>query len=59
MADPGIGYRFMVKVDGRQLGAFTKIDGLGAKYDVTTIKEGGENTFVHLLPAASPTTTSS
>ncbi|MEM7338669.1 MAG: phage tail protein [Actinomycetota bacterium] len=50
MSDPGIGYRFMVDVDGKQLGAFTKIDGLGAKYDVTTVKEGGENTFVHLLP---------
>lgn len=50
MADPSIGYRFVVKIDGKELGAFTKIEGLGVKYDVTTVKEGGENTFVHHLP---------
>lgn len=48
--DPSLGYRFVVKIDGKELGPFTKIDGLGAKYEVLTVKEGGENTFVHMLP---------
>lgn len=48
--DPAIGYLFAVKIEGQELGPFTKIAGLGAKYDVLTVKEGGENTFVHSLP---------
>lgn len=48
--DPAVGYRFAVKIEQQELGTFTKIAGLGAKYDVLTVKEGGENTFVHSLP---------
>jgi phage tail-like protein len=50
MADPAIGHRFLCCVDGVQLGVFTKVDGLGAHYDIVTVKEGGENTHVHHLP---------
>jgi phage tail-like protein len=50
MSEPAIGYRFKVEIEGRDLGVFTKVDGLGAKYDVLTVKEGGENGFVHKLP---------
>jgi phage tail-like protein len=50
MADPAIGYRFLVTIDDRPLGVFTKVEGLGAKYEVLAIKEGGENSFVHALP---------
>ena len=48
--EPGIGYRFKVEIEGKSLGVFTKVEGLGAKYDVLTVKEGGENGFVHKLP---------
>ena len=50
MADPAIGYRFLVTIDDHPLGVFTKVEGLGAKYEVLTIKEGGENGYIHALP---------
>lgn len=48
--DPSLGYRFVIKIDGHELGPFTEISGLSAKYDMMTVKEGGENAFVHQLP---------
>lgn len=48
--EPAVGYRFKIEIEGRELGLFTKVEGLGAKYDVLTVKEGGENGFVHKLP---------
>ena len=50
MSEPAVGYRFKVEIEGKDLGVFTKLDGLGARYDMLTIKEGGENGFVHKLP---------
>jgi phage tail-like protein len=50
VSEPAISYRFKVEVEGRDLGVFTKVEGLGAKYDVLSVKEGGENSFVHKLP---------
>jgi phage tail-like protein len=50
MSDPAIGYRFVVTVEGHPLGVFTKMEGLGAKYEVLSVKEGGENGYVHALP---------
>ncbi len=50
MGEPGIGYLFRVRIDGVDLGEFTRVEGLGARYDVTQIREGGENSHVHLLP---------
>jgi phage tail-like protein len=50
MSEPAVSYRFKVEIEGHDLGVFTKVEGLGAKYDVLTVKEGGENGFVHKLP---------
>lgn len=50
MTEPAVGYRFKIEVEGRDLGTFTKVEGLGAKYDVLAVKEGGQNGFVHKLP---------
>jgi phage tail-like protein len=50
VSEPAVGYRFKVEIEGHDLGVFTKVEGLGAKYEVLTVKEGGENSFVHKLP---------
>ena len=50
MTEVAVGYLFKVHIDGLDLGAFTKVEGLGARYDILTVKEGGENGFVHQLP---------
>ncbi len=50
MADPGLGLRFQVKIDGRSFGNWQKCDGLAVEYDVHEYKEGGENGYVHRLP---------
>jgi phage tail-like protein len=50
MSEIAVGYLFKVSIDGVELGSFTKVDGIGARYDVMTVKEGGENGFVHQLP---------
>jgi phage tail-like protein len=46
---PAIGYRFDLKIDGLDLGTFTKVEGLVAKYETKPVTEGGENGFVHTL----------
>ena len=43
-------FRFVVAVDGRPLGAFTECTLPAIEWEVETIKEGGENTFVRQLP---------
>jgi phage tail-like protein len=48
--NPANATRFNVGIDGHDLGAFTGLDGLSAKYEVTSYQEGGENGFVHQLP---------
>ena len=50
MADPGLGLRFKVTIDGQDLGNWQKCDGLSLEYDIYEYKEGGENGFVHHLP---------
>ncbi len=43
--------RFHVKIDGgRDLGDWSKCDGLSVEYDVFEYKEGGENGFIHRIP---------
>jgi phage tail-like protein len=42
--------RFMVVIDGMDLGPFTSVEGLSAEYEVKAYAEGGENEFVHQLP---------
>ena len=43
---------FVLKVDGVDLGAFTKLEGLSAQFKVEEYWEGGENGFVHHLPGS-------
>ena len=50
MADPGLGLRFKVKIDGRDFGNWQKVEGLAVEYDIHEYKEGGENAFIHRLP---------
>lgn len=50
MTEPAINYLFVLVIDGFDFGAFTKIEGIAASYDVTQVKEGGENGYVHSLP---------
>ncbi|HYM50056.1 MAG TPA: phage tail protein [Candidatus Limnocylindrales bacterium] len=45
--------RFQVSIDGgnaKDLGDWTKCDGLSVQYDVYEYKEGGENSYVHRIP---------
>jgi phage tail-like protein len=45
--------RFHVAIDGgsvKDLGDWTKCDGLSVEYDVYEYREGGENTYVHRIP---------
>jgi phage tail-like protein len=49
-ADPAIGYCFTVEIDNKQIGPFTKIEGLAAEYEVFEYQEGGENFYTHRLP---------
>ena len=50
MADPGLGLRFKVRIDGRDIGNWQKCDGLTFEYDTYEYEEGGENAYVHHLP---------
>ena len=50
MADPGTQFRFVVTIDGEQIGDFTALEGLSAEYNVMQYAEGGENGFEHRLP---------
>ena len=50
MPEPGLGLRFKVSIDGRDLGNWQKCEGLSLEYDIYEYKEGGENGFVHHLP---------
>jgi phage tail-like protein len=48
-ADPPFGARFVLSVDGVQIGAFTEISGLAVTIDVEELAEGGQNQFTHKL----------
>jgi len=50
MADPGLGLRFQVEIDGQDLGNWHKCDGLSVKYDIKEYSEGGQNGYTHKLP---------
>ena len=43
-------YRFVVRFDGQDLGAFTAISGLSVEVDVMTYAEGGLNGYEQFLP---------
>jgi phage tail-like protein len=50
MPDPGTQFRFVVTIDGKDIGDFTALEGLSAEYSVMQYSEGGENGFEHRLP---------
>jgi phage tail-like protein len=50
MPDPATGLRFVVEVQGAEIGSFTGCDGLAAEYEIEEYKEGGENGYVHRIP---------
>jgi len=50
VADPGTQFRFVVTIDGKEIGDFTALEGLSAEYNVMQYSEGGENGFEHRLP---------
>jgi phage tail-like protein len=50
MADPGLGLRFKVAIDGHELGNWQKCEGLNVEYDIQEYREGGQNGYVHRLP---------
>ena len=51
MADPGLGLRFQVSIDGQvSLGNWQRCDGLTVEYDIHEYREGGLNGYVHRLP---------
>jgi phage tail-like protein len=53
-ASPALALRFEVVLDGgpvQDLGTFTSCDGIGVEYEMLEWPEGGENAYVHKLPA--------
>ena len=50
MAEEGLGLRFKVRIDGKDMGNWQKVDGLALEYDIKEYEEGGENGYVHKLP---------
>lgn len=48
--DPPFVGKFIFKVDGVEIGAFTEVSGLSVEIDVEELNEGGQNQFVHKLP---------
>jgi phage tail-like protein len=48
--DVPISSRFLLEVDGVEIGVFTEVSGLELKIEVHSHEEGGENNFVHQLP---------
>jgi phage tail-like protein len=48
--DPYSGLRFRVELEGLQVGGFSEVSGLEAAVEVTSYREGGENSFEHKLP---------
>jgi phage tail-like protein len=49
-ADPPIAARFLLEIDGVEIGLFREVNGLQVTVEMTPIKEGGQNGFVHSLP---------
>jgi phage tail-like protein len=50
-------YRFVVAIDGEPLGAFTECTLPSIEWEPEEVKEGGVNTYIHLLPGQRRRTT--
>ena len=48
--DPLIGFNFVLEIDGKTIGYFTDVGGLGLEIEVVEVQEGGQNQFTHKLP---------
>jgi phage tail-like protein len=48
--DPTTGGRFILEVDGVEIGTFREVRGLELTVDVELYTEGGQNQYVHKLP---------
>ena len=49
-SDPAVSISFTVTIDGHDLGAFMTCDGLALEIQVEQREEGGNNSYVHMLP---------
>ena len=50
MSDPALNVSYRVTLDGFiSLGFWTKVEGLGMEYEVTTYREGGVNGYEHKI----------
>ncbi|MCA9911075.1 MAG: phage tail protein [Anaerolineae bacterium] len=49
-ADPFLAFRFVVKIDGENVGGFSECTGLRLETETQDYIEGGLNTHVHKLP---------
>jgi phage tail-like protein len=43
--------RFLLEVEGVEIGVFREVSGLQVTVDVQEVQEGGQNSYVHKLPA--------
>ncbi|WP_435768420.1 phage tail protein [Nocardioides sp. SYSU DS0651] len=48
--DTALSVRYLVKIDGQDLGAFTSCEGIGVEVVMETREEGGNNGYVWQLP---------
>ena len=48
--DPPLGNQFLLEVDGVSIGVFNHAEGISVELETETIKEGGQNGFVHKVP---------
>lgn len=48
--EPTTTSRFLFEVDGVEIGMFREIRGLNVSISTTELEEGGQNSFVHILP---------
>lgn len=48
--DPQLANRFLLEVDGVEIGVFKSVSGLSVSIDTQDLPEGGENGYIHKLP---------
>lgn len=48
--DPYLAFNFLVEIDGLVVGGCSEVSGLNSEVEVQEVREGGLNSYVHLLP---------